>query len=408
MATFRRIDDDSLDDELMADLGKAKSSKPTSGKDDFIDLDIKFDPPKYDSAMFQYSNSQSEAKTGFRRIEDSDLDNELRMGGENSVESPISDIQDTEASTVRPLVVDDLNNSPSSLSNNVPSPSTNPPKTASKSPIGLIVVFLVLVILGAGVFFFLKGQKKEIPVFTISYTSKEPALKVLLNGLEAPVENEEGVYKIKVDKGANSSLTFKMVGYKDKKVDIDTSVDMSKDLGEIVLEKQIPEKTVFFTCKEPDVEILLDDEKQEIENKDGLYTISNIPEGKHSIIFKKVGFKTINKDFELKENEGVELGTIDLQITDFKKVKIEVSPIDVEVFVDGELVKTERKNNYLMTDYLEPKVVKVEIRAKGFEPFIVENFEIYSDISSSLGPVTLKKIDEKKSDKNSKKEEKKK
>lgn len=415
MATFRRIDDDNLDDELMADLGNAKSSKSEDKiADDFVDLDLKFDPPKPDSLASQRFSSHPDAKTTFRRIEDSDLDNELKIGGEKSVESSASDIHNPETGAGRPLIVDDLNTSPISLENNIqpasvnPSASVNTPKKASKSPVGLIVVFLVLVILGAGAFFFLKGQKKEIPVFTISYTSKEPSLKVLLNGLEAPVEKEEGIYKIKVDKGVNSSLTFKMAGYKDKKVDIDTSVDMSKDLGEIVLEKQIPEKTIFFTCKEPDIEILLDNEKQELENKDGIYTISNVPEGKHSIVFKKTGFKTVNKDFELKENEGIELGSIDLQVTDFRKVKIEVSPIDVEVFVDGELVKTERKNNYLMTDYLEPKVVKVEIRAKGFKPHIDEHFEIYSDISSSIGPITLEKIDEKKSDKNSKKEEKKK
>ena len=421
MATFRRIDDDNLDDELMADLGNAKSSKSEDKiADDFVDLDLKFDPPKPDSLASQRFSSHPDAKTKFRRIEDSDLGNELKIGGEKSVESSASDMHNPETGTVRPLVVDDLNTSPISLENNIPPTSINPsasidpttsvntPKKASKSHVGLIVAFLVLVILGAGAFFFLKGQKKEIPVFTISYTSKEPSIKVLLNGLEAPVEKEEGIYKIKVDKGVNSSLTFKMAGYKDKKVDIDTSVDMSKDLGEIVLEKQIPEKTIFFTCKEPDVEILLDNEKQKLENKDGLYTISDIPEGKHSIVIKKSGFKTVNKDFDLKENEGIELGTIELQITDFKKVKIEVSPIDVEVFVDGELVKTERKNNYLMTDYLEPKVVKVEIRAKGFKPHIDEHFEIYSDISSSIGPITLEKIDEKKSDKNSKKEEKKK
>ena len=100
----------------------------------------------------------------------------------------------------------------------------------------IIAIWLHFANKGAGAFFFLKGQKKEIPVFTISYTSKEPSLKVLLNGLEAPVEKEEGIYKIKVDKGVNSSLTFKMAGYKDKKVDIDTSVDMSKGLlSELVL-----------------------------------------------------------------------------------------------------------------------------------------------------------------------------
>ena len=137
--------------------------------------------------------------------------------------------------------------------------------------------------------------------------------------------------------------------------------------------------------------LAFDNEKKDVKDKDGLYTLSNIPEGKHSISLKKVGFKTINKDFEMSKDEGIELGSFDLQITDFKRLEIEVSPLDVEVFIDGEKVNTERKGNSLKTDYLEPKTVTIEIRAKGFKPYKNEKFEIYSDISNFMGPITLEK-----------------
>ena len=61
----------------------------------------------------------------------------------------------------------------------------------------------------------------------------------------------------------------------------------------------------------------------------------------------------------------------------------------------------------MKTDYLEPKTVTIEIKAKGFKPYKNEKFEIYSDISNFIGPITLEKIVEKKSE-NKKKEDKKK
>ncbi len=410
MATFRRIEDDSLDDELMADIGKSSNSSAKKTEDNFVDLDINPPPSPVERFTRQNVNNsepkieqKTEQKTNFKRIEDDSLDDELQANAPNAGENKVSS----------PLVIDsDKLNSNISVGESILQkddqslPATDPPKKSSKSPVGIIAVVVILFVI-VGLFFAFKGFKNEKPVFLITYTCKDPSIKVFLNGLEPSVENQAGIYSIKLDKGQASSLIFKKDGYKDKKFDVDTSTDLSKDLGEIVLEKKIPKNTLFFTCKEPDVEIVFDNEKKDVKEKDGLYTLSNIAEGKHSIALKKVGFKTINKDFEMSKDEGIELGSLELQITDFKRLEIEVSPLDVEVFIDGEKVKTERKGNSLRTDYLEPKTVCVEIRAKGFKPYKNEKFEIYSDISNFMGPITLEKIVEKKSE-NKKKEDKKK
>lgn len=410
MATFRRIEDDSLDDELMADIGKSSNSSAKKTEDNFVELDITPPPSPVDRFTRQNVNNseqkieqKTEQKTTFKRIEDDSLDDELQANapktGENKVSSPLvidSNTLNSKGANVEPVLPKD---------DEVVSPTIDSPKSKSKPSVALIAVILIL-ILAVGGFFAFKALNKEKIVFLITYTCKDPTIKVFLNGLEPPLENQAGIYSIKLDKKQPASLIFKKEGYKDKKVDVDTSVEMSKDLGEIILEKKIPKNTIFFTCKEPDVEIAFDNEKKDVKDKDGLYTLSNIPEGKHSISLKKVGFKTINKDFEMSKDEGIELGSFDLQITDFKRLEIEVSPIDVEVFIDGEKVNTERKGNSLRTDYLEPKTVTIEIRAKGFKPYKNEKFEIYSDISNFMGPITLEKIVEKKSE-NKKKEDKK-
>ena len=396
MATFRRIEDDSLDDELGPSANKSSDSNVK--KDNIVDLDIgnNSQQSNLDRSIRQDAINNQEQKTNFKRIEDDSLDDELSADAPKPTEKKSDSVPELTPviPTIEPVI-------PKSSSADIDSAE---PKKSAKFPVALIAVILILVLAGGG-FFAFKFLKKEKPVFLITYTSKDPSVKVLLNGSEYSAEEQAGIYSIKLDKGQASSLVFKKEGYKDKKVDVDTSTDLSKDLGEIVLEKQIPKNTVFFVCKEPDVEILLDNEKQDIQDKDGSYTLSNVSEGKHSIVFKKIGFKTINKDFELSKDEGIELGDFALEVTNFKRIEIDVTPKDVEVYIDGELVKTEIKGNSLRTDYLEPKVVSVEIRAKGFKPYKNESFEIYPDISSYLGPITLEKIVEKKSDK---KEEKKK
>ena len=396
MATFRRIEDDSLDDELGPSANK--SSDFNVKKDNIVDLDIgnNSQQSNLDRSIRQDAINNQEQKTNFKRIEDDSLDDELSADAPKPTEKKSDSVPELTPviPTIEPVI-------PKSSSADIDSAE---PKKSAKFPVALIAVILILVLAGGG-FFAFKFLKKEKPVFLITYTSKDPSVKVLLNGSEYFAEEQAGIYSIKLDKGQASSLVFKKEGYKDKKVDVDTSTDLSKDLGEIVLEKQIPKNTVFFVCKEPGVEILLDNEKQDIQDKDGSYTLSNVSEGKHSIVFKKIGFKTINKDFELSKDEGIELGDFALEVTNFKRIEIDVTPKDVDVYIDGELVKTEIKGNSLRTDYLEPKVVSVEIRAKGFKTYKNESFEIYPDISSYLGPITLEKIVEKKSDK---KEEKKK
>ncbi|MBR0519650.1 hypothetical protein IJJ97_07655, partial [bacterium] len=106
LATFRRIEDDSLDDELMADIGKSGNSSAKKTGDNFVELDINPPPSPVERFTRQGVDNpekkieqKTEQKTTFKRIEDDGLDDELQANAPKPSEN-----NDNKASS--PLLID--------------------------------------------------------------------------------------------------------------------------------------------------------------------------------------------------------------------------------------------------------------------------------------------------------------
>ncbi len=261
-----------------------------------------------------------------------------------------------------------------------------------------VVIFfaltVVLAAVAAIVFFIIQGKDKTgmlqaQETGSVVFKSDLKDLKVSISGKDTDVEDRDGALSLTLPEG-KYDIEFSKEGYKSETFSADVRKNQTVDLGAINLESSISGNTLSFTLNVDGAEIFIDGKPvvpSEIQGNK--YVFSNIESGKHEISIKKLNFKTLSSDFEVAESYGKDMGNIELASLPWRVIEIEVMPVLSQVFINDNEVQCERKGSVLMTDYLEPGVVKVELRAKGYKPWINESFEIFSDITNSIGPIYL-------------------
>jgi len=101
--------------------------------------------------------------------------------------------------------------------------------------------------------------------------------------------------------------------------------------------------------------------------------------------FRKEGVK-IEKDVP------AELEPVTLAERSWRPIEVEVSPVNVEVYVGAKKVATAlNSRNILSTDPLEPGIYRIQILADGYETWNRKDGEVYGDISTTIGPLKLAK-----------------
>ncbi len=265
----------------------------------------------------------------------------------------------------------------------------------------LFVFFVFAVLLVVGVFYL--DRSGMLKSFSVSQLIPSKKCKVLLSlqpkDAQLYLNDElleltpvgENKFSFSVSQGTYK-LVAKKQGFREFCEDIDVPVSGEIVAGDIILAQKRP-GTLNFKYFPADARIIIDGNVfKPQEEGAGVGSFSDLPPGKHSLIVRKPGYKPWKKDFNLPADDGVELGTVSLEASDWKPIEIEVTPHNVEVFVDGEKVEISVIREYVVTEPLEPGKHNVEIKAEGFSPWVKENFEIFSDITNSLGPIVLSPV----------------
>lgn len=363
MGTFKRLDDDEFDDELAPDM------QGTQG-----DNESKSSPAK------------------FKRLDDDGLDGELMPSAVASETKSSSPLPDPVSNSVFNDIIDGGGKTAQSkapLSEEKTQKNNNQASGTSgkKLPVGAISVVAVIAVLAAAVYFCLPMLKPFSG--SVVYSSDMP-LTVTLDGSPCEASGDGGVYSIRISDKGKHSVTFSSSGFESKTVEAEVSSDkMEFNAGKIDLEKIIPGGTLFLECSEKDVSFLIDGAEAEPSVKDGVISFSGIASGEHSISIKKKGFSTVNRKFSVSDSKGAELGTVEMQVSDWKNIEIEVSPLSADVYINGEKASVERKNGKIYTEPIEPGDVRIELKAEGFKPWKNDSFEVYSDLKNEIGPVVL-------------------
>ena len=127
---------------------------------------------------------------------------------------------------------------------------------------------------------------------------------------------------------------------------------------------------------------------------DGRLLISDLVAGTVSVRIECKDCETWKKDGVTVSREiCTELEPVALAEKPWRPVDIEVSPVNVEVYLNGKKIATAlNSRNVLVTDPLEPGIYRILIFAEGYESWNRKDAEIFNDISTSIGPLKLPKL----------------
>lgn len=291
-----------------------------------------------------------------------------------------------------------------------------PPKRSGGSKL-FVVILILLISLGAivagGLYLYKSGiVKSELKLAALSPVKKlvknQIKLRVvpkdavlLFDGKPQTVTvKEDGTGFFEVTGSGEHTLTFQKDGYRTAERNLNLSG------GALYIELELKQKTpgiVTLTCPISQLKFTLDGESVEPSGfLNDVYTLK-LPSGKHELVISRTGFSEVKKELDIPSDDGMDLGLIEIKDLGWKSMSVNVTPRNAHIFVDGREIQLTEQNGQLVSEPLEPKICKVEIKAEGYQDWSNDKFEIFSDIPNSLGPVTLTPIKELvKSDKSSK------
>ena len=282
-----------------------------------------------------------------------------------------------------------------------------PSKTKVKKKGGagvLIIVILFLLAAGAGVLYYLYSKGLLNSLLTNLSVTKQPKVtvifeptdsEVLLDGQKVELTPAGEGFTFVASAGTHN-ITVTKKGYKDFSKEIAVPETGDLVLEKIVLNAKNPGVLTFnISVEKP--KIYLDGVMLEnVDIKEGVITLKDISAGKHSLLLKKSGHESFSKEFKMPSDDGVNLGDVKLKVADWRPIEIEVSPREVTVLVSGEKVEVSIVDSLVVTEPIAPGKHKIELQAPGYDTWTNEAFEVFSDLANSIGPISLKKIPEKK------------
>ncbi len=286
-----------------------------------------------------------------------------------------------------------------------PSPPRKMPESKKGKGGCFILLFIIVLLIGAAFTWIYLFHKDKLSVtnisilknislakdsvITISVTPDDAAI-FLDNTQLIPELTADGKRIVRTQSIGKHTFSFKKEGYRDVRRDVEL-VSGGNIIMEITLVKKFP-KRIVFNSKMEDIRIFLDNNKITTEPDDQFnYTLKAEP-GKHVIKVEKPGYKKWEKEFELPDDDGVDLGTAELTETGWKTIEIDVQPLESEVLIDGVKIEVQAKNGLLITEPVEPGKHKIEIQAAGYKTWTDESAEIFGDLTNSIGPIVLEPI----------------
>ena len=283
-------------------------------------------------------------------------------------------------------------------------PTKTPSKRTNRKKKGGCGIFFlgifILLLAGGGLVYYLYSQGQLKPLLINLNIIKQPKIilvlepddaKVTIDGQPVVLESlGKSQFETILTEG-HHKLSVTKEGFKTFSQDIEVPKSGNLTLDKIVLLVKTP-GIVKFKISEKELKIYFDSQLiEQIDSEDGIIILKDIVGGRHNILIKKTGYESFSRSFDMPADDGVDLGAITLKTVNWRPLEIEISPREVEVFVDDEKIESSLVDNLLVTEPVEPGTHKIEIKAAGYIPWLNEKLNVYSDIANSIGPLELQK-----------------
>ncbi|GEM_PF-2532488 len=237
-----------------------------------------------------------------------------------------------------------------------------------------------------------KGTPSKVVIFTV-----EPKDAEILVGEKKMTSNvrKDGRMEVAPVEPSKYTVTFRKKGYVDRIFkDVETFFDRQTVLGAVTMTK-LPANCIVFRMEPEDAAVYVQGKPSKVEKlEDGRVKVAGLEPGPASLKVVKTDYASFKKDdVVISKDIATELEPVILSQKPWKPIEIEVSPGTVEVFIDGLKVATRiGPKSRLGTDPIEPGIYKLQLVADGYEGWIKSDVEVFADISTTVGPITLIKL----------------
>jgi hypothetical protein len=258
-------------------------------------------------------------------------------------------------------------------------------------------LFLILLVGGViGYLLWLQKEAKGTPSKVIIFTVEPKDAEVLVGDKKmVSAVRKDGRMEVSAVEPSKYTVTFRKKGYVDRIFkDVETFFDKQTVLGAVTLTK-LPPNCIAFRMEPEDAAVFVQGKPAKVEKlEDGRVKIVGLEPGPATLKVEKKDYASFKKDdLVISKDVATELDPVILPEKAWKPIEIDVSPVGVEVYVDGVKINTKSgPKSGIITDPIEPGTYKVQIVANGYEGWNRADVEVFSDISTTIGPISLPKL----------------
>ncbi|MHC9541748.1 MAG: PEGA domain-containing protein [Vulcanimicrobiota bacterium] len=259
---------------------------------------------------------------------------------------------------------------------------------------GLFIILLVGGIIGY--LLYLQKEAKGTPSKVIIFTVEPKDAEILVGEKKmTSALRKDGRMEVASVEPSKYTVTFRKKGYADRIFkDIETFFDRQTVLGSVTLTK-LPYNCIVFKMEPQDAVVYVKGKATKVEMlEDGRVKIAGLEPGPTTLKVEKKDYTSFNKDdVVISKDTATELEPVILSEKQWKPIEIEVSPSTVEVFINGVKAVTRKgSGSSIVTDPMEPGIYKMHLVAEGYEGWIKNDVEVFADISTTVGPISMPKL----------------
>jgi len=258
-------------------------------------------------------------------------------------------------------------------------------------------LFIVLLVGGViGYLLYLQKEAKGTPSKVIIFTVDPKDAEILVGEKKmTSTLRKDGRMEVASVEPSKYTVTFRKKGYVDRIFkDVETFFDRQTVLGAVTMTK-LPYNSIVFRMEPQDASVYVSGKAVKVEMlEDGRVNASGLEPGPTTLKVEKKDYASFNKDdVVISKDTATELEPVILSEKQWKPIEIEVSPSITEVFINGVKASTRKgSGNSIITEPLEPGIYKLQLVAEGHEGWIKNDVEVFADISTTVGPISMPKL----------------
>jgi uncharacterized membrane protein len=260
-----------------------------------------------------------------------------------------------------------------------------------------IVAVILCILIPAGIYLAMELKKRDIQLHSrmIVFSVDPQDAEILIDGKKyEPVTEKDGTRAVKDLQPGSHEVTFSKKGYFLQSVkNVEVFADRTSTLEKITL-KPLPPASIVFSAEPAENEVYLDGALQKPEKtSDGRMMIASVAPGDHLFRIERRDYESYqNEKVSVSKDTSAELEPVTLKPKFWKTVEIYITPKEIDLYMNDRKIATRRTSEgELVTEPLEPAKYRVRIEAKGYKKWTADEVEVFDDISTTIGPIVLKK-----------------